>query len=148
MTDEATVGLSLDSTLAVWSMVITAVTSENDKSSIQYIRWPKRWPVEHSAVADSCPDVKNERKDGFQQAFIDDFNLSLKVEDHRSWGFILILLSNTIKGDKKAANCKGYKKSLVKQCFVVSFFYNLANVQNVNFPCLIFLRFDPFVNHF
>lgn len=55
VTDEATVGLSLDSTLAVWSMAITVVTSENNKSSIQYIRWPKMWPVEHSVVANSCP---------------------------------------------------------------------------------------------
>lgn len=31
-------------------------------------------------MADSCPDVKNEGKDGFQQAFTDDFHLSLKVE--------------------------------------------------------------------
>lgn len=79
MTDEITVGLS-SSTLAVWSMVIAVVTSENNNSSTRYSGWPKRWPVEHSVVADSYPDVKNDGKDNFQQGYIDDFHLSLKVE--------------------------------------------------------------------
>lgn len=79
VTDEATGGRPLHSALAVWSTVITVVTSES-KSAIQYIRWPKRCPVRHPVVADSCPDVKNEGKDGFQQAFIEDFHLSLKVD--------------------------------------------------------------------
>ena len=85
MTDEATAGLSEDSALAVWSVVITVVTSGN-KTAVQYIRGPKRCPIEHSVVVDSCRDVNNGRKDGFQQAFIDGFHLSLtvegKTEDH------------------------------------------------------------------
>ena len=61
-------------------MVIAVVTSKNNNSSTQYSGWPKRWPVEHSGVADSCPDVKNDGKDKFQQDYIDDFHLSLKIE--------------------------------------------------------------------
>lgn len=101
-------------------MVITVVTSENNNSSIQYIRWPKRWPVEHSVVADSCPDVKNNGKDGFQQDFIDDFHLPLKAEGKTAHHVVSYLHygANTIKGDNDAANCKGSEESLLKECFV------------------------------
>lgn len=100
VTGEITVGLS-SSTLAVWSMVIAVVTSENNNSSTRYSGWPKRWPVEHSVVADSCPDVKNDGKDNFQQGYIDDFHLSLKVERKTAVHKVLYL--------HYGANTKGQK---------------------------------------
>lgn len=100
-------------------MVIAVANSENSNSSTQYSGWPKRWSVKHSVVADTCPDVKNDEKDNFQQDYIDDFHLSLKVEGKTA----------VHKGSylHYGANRES-EESPGKQCFV-SIPYHLASCQ-------------------
>lgn len=123
---------SLDPTLTVCSMVITVVTRENNKSSIQYIGGPKRWPVERSAVADSCPDVKNDGKDGFQQAFIDDFHLynsRSRREDRGPRCLMPVLLNEHSQGRRRGSGRQRVGRITSETMFCSCVPYHLASCQ-------------------
>lgn len=85
MTDEASVELPLDLNTCYLEYENKS-SCESNKSSMKCIRRSKMWPTELSCSY-SCPVIKSEGKDCFQQAFIDaksynpeNFHFSLQLD--------------------------------------------------------------------